>query len=78
MSKSSWIAAACVAALAACTPPSSDAPEADVPAVESNAVDPVIVAVAQAAVPGFTVTGGALDAEDGEYEVTGTAADSRG
>lgn len=75
MSKASWIAVVCVAALAACTPPASDAPEADPPAVESNAVDPVIVAVAQAAVPGFTVTGGALDAEDGEYEVTGTAAD---
>jgi hypothetical protein len=75
MSKASWIVIACAAALAACTPPAHETPKADVPAVESTAVDPVVVAVAQAAVPGLTVTGGELDAEDGEYEVIGTAAD---
>ncbi len=77
MMRASWIAIACLAALAACSPPANEIPSAEVPAAEApltNAVDPIVSAVALASVPGLTITGGELDAEDGEYEVQGTTA----
>lgn len=60
-----WVPAAAALLLAACTPPTSQTPDAPPP------VDPAIAAAVTAAMPGVAITGGEADGAD-EYEVTGT------
>jgi hypothetical protein len=57
-----------LAALTACAPPANETSETAAP----PAIDPVIEAVVLATRPDVIITGGELDAEDGEYEVSGT------
>jgi hypothetical protein len=65
------IALALVAA--ACSPPASDtAPAATQPQAGASAVPAEIAAVASAAVPGLSITGGDMNAGQTQYEVTGT------
>jgi hypothetical protein len=56
-------------AAAACTPPTTETAE-----VAAPVVPPEIAAVVNVASPGVTVTGGALDTDDNEYEVSGKTA----
>jgi hypothetical protein len=53
---------------AACTPPAQQSTEA--PDATSAALDPAIVSVVEAAMPGIVISGGESDGE-GEFEVTG-------
>jgi hypothetical protein len=55
-------------AAAACSPP---APETTQPQAAASAVPEDIAAIAMAAAPGMTITGGELDAGGDQYEVTG-------
>jgi hypothetical protein len=63
------LAAIAALAITACAPPANQTSETAAPAL-----DPVIEAVVRATRPDVTITGGEFDAEDGEYEVSGTLA----
>ena len=56
-------------AAAACSPPAS---ETTPPSAAATAVPSEIAAVVSAAAPGITITNGEPDADNTEYEVTGT------
>jgi hypothetical protein len=69
MTKIRYISIALALAAAGCSPPDSDTTQPDAAA---STVPEDIAAIATAAAPGITITGGELSAGDDQYEVTGT------